>query len=173
VEVYLGTIYLFAGNFAPLNFAFCDGRLLSIQQYPALFSLLGDNYGGNGQTTFGLPDLRGRGPISFGQGPGLANFSQGDTGGTENATLLASNVPSHAHDLTGDGTAGTQQSPGGKVLGACVSAANGIYSNNAPNVAMKPTSVAQAGGNVPVSLQQPYLALNYIIALQGLFPSRN
>jgi microcystin-dependent protein len=173
MDVYLGLIFLFGGNFAPRGFAFCNGQLLAISQNAALFSILGTTYGGDGQQTFALPDLRGRAPIGFGQGQGLTNFTLGEVGGAESATLLAANLPAHTHTLMGDNTAGGHQYPGpNHVLGAAT--ATGLfYSANNPNTTMDPTSIGATGNNVPFSIRQPYLALNYIIATQGIFPSRN
>jgi microcystin-dependent protein len=173
MDVYIGMIFLFAGNFAPRNFAFCNGQLLQIQTNTALFSILGTTYGGNGVQTFGLPDLRGRAPIGIGQGAGLTDFVLGEVGGTESATLLVANMPAHNHTLTGDNTAGGHQYPGpNHVLGAAT-ATGMFYSANNPNTTMDPTSIGMTGGDLPFSVQQPYLALNYIIATQGLFPTRN
>jgi microcystin-dependent protein len=174
MDVYIGMILLFGGNFAPVNFAFCNGQLLPINSNQALFSILGTTYGGNGQTTFGLPDLRGRVPIGAGQGTGLSNYVLGEFAGTESATLLVTNMPAHTHALMGDNTAGGHEFPGpNHVLGSSTSATNGIYSTNVPNATMNPKSIGLTGGNVPFSIQQPYLTLNYIIATQGIFPSRN
>jgi microcystin-dependent protein len=174
MDVYLGMIFLFGGNFAPVNFAFCNGQLLQINANQALYSLLGTTYGGNGQTTFGLPDLRGRVPIGMGQGTGLSNYTLGTAAGKETQTLLAANLPAHTHNLMGDSTAGGHQYPGpNHVLGSSSTATNGIYSSNAPNTPMKASSIAPTGNSAPFSIQQPYLVLNYIIATSGIYPSRN
>ena len=172
MEVYIGMIFLFAGNFAPLNFAFCDGRLLPITSYQALFAILGTNFGGNGTSNFALPDLRGRAAIGMGAGPGLSPYVLGQIGGNEQTALQIANLPSHNHTLNGDQNGSGKEFPGpNHVIGA--STTDKMYSVNAPNVAMKPVSIGMTGSNVPFSNIQPYLALNYIIALNGIFPSRN
>lgn len=189
MEVFIGTIQAFGFNFPPQGWANCSGQLMSIAQNTALFSLLGTTYGGNGQTTFGLPDLRGRAALNMGQGPGLSNYTIGEIAGIENTTLTIGNMPAHNHSATatvGVQVAGTPSDPAhipsdtNKYLGASSGgggAAN-IWSDalNAP-VAMGGVSgavqVGMAGGSLPVSLLNPYLVLNFCIALQGIFPSRN
>ncbi|HEY0798501.1 MAG TPA: tail fiber protein [Candidatus Baltobacteraceae bacterium] len=172
MEVYIGMILLFAGNFAPLNFAFCNGQLLQISQYSALFSILGVTYGGDGTQNFALPDLRGRVPLHFGQGPGLSNYALGQGGGVENIALTLPNLPAHNHLLMGDNTGSGRQSPGPEhVLGQ--SNTDKIYSVNAPNTSMNARSIGMTGNNIPVPVLQPYRALNFVIALQGIYPSRN
>ena len=170
-EPFLGQIMIFAGNFPPKNWAFCDGALLPIQQNSALFSLLGTTYGGDGRVTFGLPDLRGRVPVGMGQGPGLSNYQQGQKGGQETHTLLASEMPSHTHPVTvaaANENNSLQNRPGGNVLGAA-----SIYDSAASaDAALGGVSSGSAGGNTPHENRQPYLAVNYIIALAGIFPSR-
>lgn len=169
----LGEIRLFAGTFAPRGYALCNGQLLSISQNTALFSLLGTTYGGNGTTNFALPDLRGRVPNHFGQGPGLSNYVQGQVGGTENVTLLANNLPAHTHTVNAVATGGNQASPAGGVPAIESTGTSLNYSSSAPNTTMSPATIAPTGQNIPVSVIQPYLTINYIIALQGIFPSRN
>lgn len=168
----LASIVLFAGNFAPRGWAFCQGQILSIAQNTALFSLLGTTYGGNGQTTFALPDLRGRVPIQQGQGPGLSDYTLGEAGGTENVTLLVSNMPAHNHLLNVSTAAGTVSSPQNALLGN-TGALDKEYVTSAANAQMSPAAISPAGSSIPFSIVQPYLAINYIIALQGIFPSRN
>ncbi len=175
-EPFVGQITLFAGNFAPRGYAFCNGQLLSIAQNTALFSLLGTNYGGNGVNTFGLPDLRGRVPIHAGTGPGLSNYQLGQIGGQENVTLTVNQIPSHGHTASVNASAGAPNtvSPGGAVL--AVSAQGNTYASGSPTLTAMSASaatVANAGGNQGHPNMQPYLALNFIIALQGIFPSRN
>jgi microcystin-dependent protein len=169
MEPLLGSLLLFAGNFAPRGWMFCNGQLLPISQNTALFSILGTTYGGNGQTTFGLPDLRGRAPISFGQGPGLSNYDLGQSGGAESVTLLVSNIPSHNHSLLGDAGNGAP-SPQGNVLGSPT--ANIYDAKGQPNLALNAASIGMTGGGQPVSIMQPYLTLTWIIAVEGVFPSR-
>jgi microcystin-dependent protein len=165
-EPFLASIVLFAGNFAPRGWAFCNGQILSIAQNTALFSLLGTTYGGNGQTTFALPDLRGRAPLSPGQGPGLASYSLGEVGGVESVTLLSTQMPAHTHAQPAANGQQTTNRPNG-----AVPARGGVYADSGDGAALDPTS--SAGGSQPHENRSPYLALNYIIALEGIYPSRN
>ncbi|MDN3725261.1 tail fiber protein [Aequorivita sp. SDUM287046] len=168
MEPFIGQIQAFGFNFAPRGWAKCDGQILSIAQNTALFSLLGTMYGGNGQTTFALPDLRGRFPLHTGQGPGLPPYIQGQVGGTENVTLLSSNMPAHTHQLFASDE-GNSESPSGTFI-----AANGTNAfANSQNSILAPNSVGAAGGSQPFPIKNPYLCINYCIALQGIFPSRN
>jgi microcystin-dependent protein len=164
---FLGEIRIFPYNFAPRGWAFCNGQILSISQNTALFSLLGTTYGGNGQTTFALPDLRGRVPNSSGQGPGLSSYTLGQVGGTETVTLTQSEMPSHNHGVNSTNADATSARPGGNFP-----AAGGGY-NSASSNTMAPTMIGNAGGSQPHSNVQPYLTLNYCIALTGIYPSRN
>jgi microcystin-dependent protein len=165
-EPYVGEIRLFAGNFAPLDWAFCDGQLLSIAQSEVLFQLIGTTYGGDGQTTFQLPDLRGRVPVHQGNG-----YVQGQSGGQETVTLAASQMPAHGHAmLASTSPASATQGPS-QVLGS--STAMRLYGSGAPNMAMDPNALAQAGGGQPHENMPPFVALNYIISLFGIFPSQN
>jgi microcystin-dependent protein len=170
VEPFLGEIMLVPYNFAPRGWAFCSGQILPIAQNTALFSLLGTTYGGNGQTTFALPDLRGRCAVSAGQGPGLSSYDLGEVTGVENVTLLPTQLPQHSHTVNAlDDDAGTAI-PTNNVLANI--AAKG-YANKAPNAAMSPAMITGGGGNQPHNNIQPLLTLNYCIALEGVFPSRN
>jgi microcystin-dependent protein len=171
VDPLLGQISMFAGNFAPRGWALCDGRLLLISQYTQLYSVLGTTYGGDGRTTFALPDLRGRAPIHEGQGPGLSDKRLGQRGGAEQVILQVSNLPSHTHSLNASTATGTSNVPTGNVH-ADTSVFDKEYATTA-NTAMSGTAIGNTGGNIPVSIVQPYLTINYIIALQGTFPSRN
>ena len=172
MDVYIGMIFMFAGNFAPVGFALCNGQLLSISQNTALFSILGTTYGGDGVQTFGLPDLRGRVPLHAGQGPGLPPVALGQNGGAESATLLVNNLPAHNHLLNGNNAAGGKEFPGpNHIIGP--STTDMMYSVNPPNTTMNVASIGMTGANQPFSIMQPYLAVNYIIATQGIFPSRN
>lgn len=167
----LAEIRLFAGNFAPRGWAFCNGQILSISQNTALFSLLGTTYGGNGQTTFALPDLRGRVPISQGQGPGLPLYSLGEMGGEPNHTLIQTEMPAHNHTVQSNKATNadaTSSRPNGRVP-----AAGGAYADTSDGSALQPDVIGAAGGSQPHNNMQPYLGLNYIIALEGIFPSRN
>ncbi len=169
---YLGEIRMFAGNFAPVGYAFCNGQLLLISEYEALFTLIGTTYGGDGQTTFALPDLRGRLPMHQGTGAGLSTRVIGQTGGSETVTLTLNQLPQHTHVATGSGTDGNSLSPAGNVWAAGAGGAN-AYNNTAPNTAMNAQTIGQAGGNQPHEIMSPFLAINFIIALLGRFPSRN
>lgn len=180
---FLGLIALFGFNFSPRNWAFCDGRLLAISTNTALFSLLGTMYGGNGAVTFALPDLRGRAPIGMGQGPGLSSYSQGEMAGTENVTLISTQIPQHTHPIAEPAVTslGTTDIPATNViLSASPKTGSGpnatalkTYSTAASDVTLKPFNSGIAGGSQPHSNMQPYLVLNYCIALAGIFPSRN
>lgn len=164
-EPFIGQITLFAGNFAPRGWALCQGQILAINTNQALFSILGTTYGGNGQTTFALPDLRGRAALSSGQGPGLSSRDLGEVGGTETVTLTTNQIPQHTHPIGATQSASTGSRPADKV-----NAAGGAYSDTS-DAAMKPTGIA--GGSQPHDNMEPFLVLNYIIALEGIFPSRN
>ena len=169
-DPFIGEIKMFAGNFAPRNYAFCDGQLLPIAQNTALFSLLGTMYGGNGQTTFALPDLRSRVPIGQGQGPGLSPRSIGETVGSPTVTLLASELPLHGHAQQASTSAATAAAgPSGAPAAATVN----LYATGNPDTAMAASAVAASGGNQPHNNMAPSLAVNFIIALIGVFPSRN
>jgi microcystin-dependent protein len=183
MDPYLSEIRMFAGNFAPRSWMFCQGQLMAISQYDALFALIGTTYGGDGQTTFGLPDLRGRVAIHPGQGPGLSNYILGQIAGSESNTLIASNVGGHTHAVTGN--AGIVTANGDGQAAAAVNnfpAGNGdsIYGTATDNSAMAPASLTGVtvapqtpNGNLPMDNIQPYLALNFIICVEGIFPSRN
>ena len=178
-DPFIAEIIMFGGNFAPRGWALCDGQILPISSNTALFSLLGTTYGGDGRTTFQLPDLRGRVAIHPGSGPGLSTYRLGQRGGSETVVLNANQLPSHTHTATatlkGINRAGNTTLPGGNTL-ASKSRTN-IYQTAAPDVDMQAGSVtvtvAAAGGNQGHPNIMPYLAVNHIIALQGTFPSRN
>jgi microcystin-dependent protein len=172
METFLGMIAMFGFNFNPKGWAFCNGQLISIQQNSALFSLLGTQYGGNGTTNFALPNLQSRVPIGMGTGPGLSNYVIGQTGGEENHTLLINEMPQHNHLMTGSGEAAAQNSPAG---GSLPSTARGVNSYTTGGNSLSPMASATVvtGGNQGHNNIQPYLAINYCIALQGIFPSRN
>ncbi|MFN4096164.1 MAG: phage tail protein [Sphingomonas sp.] len=195
-QPFIGEIMIFPYNFPPRNWAFCEGQLLSIAQNTALFSLLGTTYGGNGQTTFALPDLRGRAAMGQGQGPGLSNRTMGEVSGSENVTLLSTQMPQHVHSLAGaTGTLNavdikaTEQSPQtGAYLARGVDtapspdmvpeiyvpAATGDPVTKVPLAGVNVAGNTQiAGGSQPHSTMQPYLVLSPVIALVGIFPSRN
>jgi microcystin-dependent protein len=163
---FLGEIRLFGFNFAPRGWAFCQGQIMSIAQNSALFALLGTTYGGNGQQTFALPDLRSRVAIGQGQGPGLSNYVLGEETGTETVTLLSTQMPAHTHLQPVTNAASSSSRPGGNVPSS-----GGSYASTSDGGAF--AAVSAAGGNQPFSVLQPVLVLNYCIALEGIFPSRN
>ena len=180
MEGTLAVITCFAGDFAPRGWAFCNGQVLAINTNQALFSLLGTTYGGNGQTTFALPDLRGRVPISQGQGPGLSSYTLGQVGGSASITLTTANLPSHNHN------GNVQLSMQAESGNANETAPDGFYPAQFPaaygttpvsGIVMRaPTytaTIQNAGSNQPLPLMPPYLGMNYVICLQGIFPSRN
>lgn len=168
----MGSMLLFAGNFAPRNWALANGQILSIAQNQALFSILGTTYGGNGQTTFALPDLRGRFPIGPGQGPGLSNRDLGEQGGAESRTLLASQMPAHIHTLGATAAPATSSKPSASKVLAAIQGA-GAYAAVAPDTTLSSASVGIAGGSQPFDAMPPYTGINYIICLFGIFPSRD
>ena len=176
-QPYLGEIRMFAGNFAPRANAYCSGQLLNITQNSALFSLLGTYYGGNGTTTFGLPDLRGRLPVGMGQGPGLSNYVIGEQNGVEAITLNTNEMPKHNHMVMVNDNAANLTSPSGNMpaalqppLGALWVAPDKATGTPTP---MNANSLALVGGNQAHENRMPALAISFIIALQGIFPSRN
>ncbi len=182
MEGYIGEIRMFAGNFGPRYWALCSGQLMSIAQNSALFALLGTTFGGDGITNFGVPDLRGRGATGTGQGPSLSAYIAGQAGGTESFTLTASNVSGHTHPITG--TAGiliSSQDGHTPLPTNNFPAVNGdnIYSPTTDNSVMAPPAVALTiapAGNAsaqPISNLKPYLAMNFIICLEGIFPTQN
>jgi len=170
---FLGEIDMVGFNFAPTGWAFCDGRLMSISENTALFSLLGTLYGGDGMTNFALPDLRGRRVVGAGQGPGLSNYNPGDRGGEENVTLLLSQLPQHTHPVMASGPvppSPVAMGPGSDVWAATVPY---LYNTGGTLVTMNSGAVEPSGGSQPHNNISPYLAMTYIIALNGIFPSRN
>ncbi|MDF7776264.1 tail fiber protein [Sphingomonas sp. AOB5] len=173
---YLGELRPFAGNFAPRFWALCNGQLLSIAQNNALFALLGTTYGGDGITTFALPDLRGRLALSQGQGPGLTNRTLGEQSGTETVTLTIQTMPAHTHVVVASANEAASPVPTGRVPAA---PKNGGKFYLPPNVGTQTdapigtASIGTAGGSQPHENLMPILAINYIIALQGIFPSQN
>jgi microcystin-dependent protein len=176
----LGSIMLFAGNFAPRGFALCQGQLLSIAQNQALFAILGTTYGGDGVATFGLPDLRGRAPIGAGQGQGLSSIILGQIGGKENVSLTLNNLPAHNHTCVVTVKAASDGRPGSDTpAGQALDSGSGktLYSGATPDTpmaaGMATAQLAPSGGSQPFSIRKPYLGLNYCIATQGVFPSRN
>lgn len=172
MEPFIGQIQAFGFNFAPRNWAFCEGQLLAINTNQALFSLLGTMYGGDGRTSFGLPDLRGRTMLHSGTGPGLSRIIQGERGGTEVLTLNANHLPPHNHNvLLGGGVGTSSQGNGAFLAGNAV--ADTIYSSAAGGGALNAGTIANAGGGQAFNHRNPFLGITISIALQGIFPSRN
>lgn len=170
----LGEIRAVPFNFAPVGWATCDGQLMSISQNTALFSLLGTTYGGDGKSTFALPDLRGATPIHAGQGPGLSSYALGEAGGAETVTLNAYELPPHRHAVHATNSFGTSNSPvGAHFAEAHVGTTAETTYRNATDNLMSKTSFGGAGGNQAHNNMAPYLTLTFIIALQGVFPSRS
>ena len=165
-QPYVGEIRMFAGNFAPAGWMFCEGQLLPISENETLFQLIGTTYGGDGQTTVALPDLRGRVPVHQGNGVMLA-----ETGGSESVTLSTNQMPLHVHPLVGSATNATATSPAGGVLGTMPEVATSAYGSDAPRTTMAPQSVGPTGGSQPHENMQPFLCLGFIISLFGIFPS--
>lgn len=165
---YLGEIRLFSWNWPPRQWAICDGSLLSIAQYSALFSLLGTMYGGNGVQNFALPDLRGRTPIHR-----SSTYSQGEIDGSETVTLTIATMPAHQHTFYGTSATANQKGPTSAVLTADSVAGDNFYAPDTNPQAISPSSIGPAGGNQPHMNMQPYLVMNYCIALAGIYPSRN
>lgn len=167
---YVGEIRMFAGNFAPAGWQFCDGTILPVHEYDQLFSVIGTTYGGNGQTTFAVPDLRGRLPIHQGQGPGLTNRVFGQTGGVEKVTLTINQIPSHTHPMLASNNTAAGTSPAGSVLGAGPELTVTAFGSDAPLTTLSPTAVTSVGGSQPHENLQPFLCVNFIISLYGIFP---
>jgi microcystin-dependent protein len=181
MDPYMASIMLFAGNFEPVSWAYCNGRLMSIAQNTALFSLIGTTYGGDGQVTFALPDLRGRVAVGAGQGPGRSNYDLGEMAGHENVMLLITQLPAHTHTAQVVPTVGTSNTnanaddPDASLLTITGSPfyASGVAPVGHLAGVTGNTTVQPTGGNAPFSPIAPYLTLNYIIATEGIFPSRN
>ncbi|MEZ4778780.1 MAG: tail fiber protein [Flavobacteriaceae bacterium] len=179
MEPFIGQIQPFGFNFAPQGWALCNGQLLSIAQNSALFSLLGTTYGGDGQTTFALPDLRGRIPLHFGSGPGLPTYQMGQRAGSYQITLNTSNLPTHNHGLvvsSGNAsqtaaTAGASIATPGTLSGRTFTATNG-FNTSTPDTVLNAASIANNGGNQAFNSMNPYIVINWCIAIFGIFPSR-
>lgn len=177
MDEYIAIIKLFAGNFAPRGWAFCDGRSLPVNQYQAVYAILGTTYGGNGTTTFNLPDLRGRVPVGMGQGPGLTDRPLGQPFGQEDVTLTTAQLPPHTHGLQGSSDGATSPDPAG--LGLAYTGDPGVpsgtnsYGPLATPAPMAAGSIGAAGGGQAHANVPPSLGLNYIICLEGIFPSRD
>jgi microcystin-dependent protein len=171
-DQYLGEIRIFSFNFPPKDWAFCNGQILSIQQNAALFSLLGTSYGGNGQTTFALPNLQSRVPIHMGQGSGLSGYTLGQIGGVEAVTVDSSQMPAHTHIASASSATANTTTASGNLLGDVASPAT-VYGPPGALTTLASGSIGTAGNSQPHENRQPYLALNFCIALFGIFPSRS
>lgn len=169
-EPYIGEIRLVGFNFAPQGWAFCDGALMAISQNDALFNLIGTTYGGDGQNTFGLPDLRGRVPLHMGTGGGNT-YVLSQSAGVETVTLTGNQIPVHTHTLLGTSAAAVTAAPQASPASALAQSATAIYAANAPNTTMNQTSVA--GGSQPHDNRMPFLGINFIISLFGIYPSQS
>lgn len=173
-EPFIAEIRIFAGSFSPRGWAFCNGQLLPIAQNTALFSLTGTTYGGDGRSTFALPDLRGRAPLHAGQGPGLTDRRLGEKGGAATVTLTEAQMPVHGHgDIRASSGGPDSASPDGAIWAGDRRSRARVYSDGAADVHMAPEALETAGGSYPHNNRQPGLGLNFIIALVGLFPSRS
>ncbi len=171
MDVFIGSLMLVPYNFVPYGFATCDGRLLPIQQYTALFSLIGNMYGGDGKTNFALPDLRGRVPVSCGQAPGMRNYPQAQPGGVESVTLTEAQMPAHSHALMAAAVRPDQASADTHVLAMSTFK---VYKQQpaTPDAPMAQTAIEPVGGGTSHSNVMPYQAMTWIIALQGIYPQR-
>ena len=170
---FVAEIRIFAGNFAPTGWAQCNGQLMPISQNTALFSLLGTTYGGDGKSTFALPNLQGSAPMQAGQGPGLSLRDLGEVGGEQNVTLLQTEMPAHSHGVQGTTSLGLPD-PGGNAWGSGAKGFGNLYTaSGAGNVQMSPFGTSITGGNLPHNNLPPFLCLTFIIALQGVFPARS
>lgn len=168
-DQFLAEIRIFPFNFAPTGWAFCNGQLLPISQNTALFALLGTFYGGDGKSTFALPNLQGSLPMHQGQGQGLSERFLGEQSGSESVTLLVSEIPFHTHSMSMSVRPADTLDPTGLALGT----GNAVYVAGAPSQALAPQALAPAGGSLPHNNMMPYLTLNFCIAMQGIFPARN
>ena len=178
MEAFIGTILPFAGTFAPVNWLFCAGQTLNISQNTALFSIIGTQYGGNGTTSFNLPDLRSRTIVGAGQGTGLSPYVPGQFSGVEQTSLTVQQMPQHNHTVNAQAVRGTQQSPANNLLAVTLQGSAIADSYVPPNVTnpapvtMAANAISMVGNNQPVSMLQPYLAINYIICINGIYPPR-
>jgi microcystin-dependent protein len=172
-QPFVGEIRMFAGNFPPVGWMFCEGQLLPISENDVLFQLIGTMYGGDGESTFGLPNLQSRIPMHFGTGPDGVNYQQAEAAGVESVTLTINQIPQHTHPLMVSTDPGTGTNPAGAVAGALSPVS--VYKANVtpPNVPMNASSVTPVGGSQPHDNMQPFLCINHIISLFGLYPSPN
>ena len=176
-DPYLGEIRIFAGNFAPVGWSFCNGSLVAISENEALFALVGTTYGGDGINTFGLPNLQGRAPMHQGNGLGLTSRTMGETAGTETVTLVTNNLPQHTHNLVATTAAGTTAAPSGMMFATMPSTFHAYTNPQSGDTLVESdfasNAIGSSGGSQPHENMMPYMAINYIIALEGIFPSQN
>ena len=170
-QPFVGEIRMFAGNFAPAGWMFCDGQLLPISENETLFQLIGTTYGGDGESTFALPNLQSRIPIHMGNGPDGVNYQLAEAAGTESVTLTTQQIPIHTHQLLGTGGLASTNDPTGNVLASSSGATIFPYGTDNPPTNLSPQSIGPQGGSQPHENCQPFLCINYIISLFGLFPS--
>lgn len=178
MDQFIGEIRAFPYSFAPINWALCNGQVLNISSNTTLFAILGAVYGGDGKTTFGLPNLQGRVVVAAGQGPGLRPWDLGEVAGTDSVTLMPPEMPAHNHQITGMNNVGTQPAPGDtSYLSRDVRGGSGVIqymqTGGAPTVVMAPNTLGASGQTMPHENRQPFLVLNYCIAVQGIPPTRN
>lgn len=173
-DPYVGEIRIVGFNFAPQGWALCNGQILPISQYTALFSLLGTTYGGDGRSNFALPNMQGNAPMHWGEGPGLSPYDLGETGGEPSVTLTTNQIPAHSHTLNGGNLPATAQTPSGGLLAVPVVNPRfaDLYSSAPGNAQADPAAISPAGSSHSHNNMQPYLTMNFIIALQGVFPPR-
>lgn len=172
-DPFVAEIRMFAGNFAPKGWAMCNGQLMPLSQNTALFALLGTTYGGNGKSNFALPDLQGSAPMMWGQGQGLSLRDIGERSGSTSVTLLETEMPAHTHQTRCNVDEPTASSPTGNIWSTVRDSAPAVYGDATNLVAMHPAALSVSGGSLPHNNMQPYLCLNFIIALQGIFPPRS
>jgi len=171
-EPYVGEIRMFGGNFAPNGWLFCAGQLVPIAEFDVLFALIGTTYGGDGQSTFALPDLRGRLPIHMGQSPGTSNYIIGQRDGVETVTLTSNQMPAHTHAFIATTAASSNTGPGGNVVADSTVAGAKIYAAGPGSAALAASAVTSSGGSQPHDNRMPFLAVSFIISLFGIFPSQ-
>jgi microcystin-dependent protein len=172
MDPFVAEVRIMTTNFAPTGWAFCNGQIMPISQNTALFSLLGTNFGGNGTSNFALPNFQGVAPIAVGQGPGLSQYVTGETGGEQSVTVLSTQMPSHNHAALADPSDGLP-GPGGNAWGGALKGGKSLYAPSGSNVPMSPNAIGITGGSQPHNNLCPYLALNFCIALSGVFPARS
>jgi len=170
---YVGEIRIFAGNFPPSGWALCNGQLLSIAENEVLFILIGTTYGGDGESTFAVPDLRGRAPVHQGTGPGLSNVVLGQQFGAEQVTLTANQIPAHTHLVSATSAKGNSAAAAGAIPAADAAGITAAYSSTAVAATLRSGAVSSVGGSQPHDNMQPFLVINYIISLYGIFPSQS